>query len=192
MQEIFKDIEGYEGLYQISNFGNVKSLGNGKSNNYNLCKERILKHDIMHGHPRISLSKNGKSKHFFVHRLVAFAFIPNPNNYPIINHKDEIKTNNNVDNLEWCDCKYNSNYGTVRERLSNVMKGKKMSKEAIEKMVNAKSKPILQLTKNGEIICKWKSGAEIKRVLGFHPAAISKVCLGKQKTSYGYKWKFAC
>lgn len=191
MVEIWRDIEGYENLYQVSNFGRVKSLGNGKSHNYNLCKERILKNDIKHGYQRVSLCKNGKCKHFFVHRLVAFAFIPNTNNYPIINHKDEIKTNNFVDNLEWCDCKYNSNYGTLRERLSNIMKGKKMSQEAIEKMVNANSKPILQLTKNDEIICKWKSGAEIKRVLGFEPAAISKVCLGKQKTSYGYKWKFA-
>ena len=189
--EIWKDIDGYEGLYQISNFGNVKSLGNGKANSSILHTVRLLKPQITDGYLRIGLWKNGKCKHYFVHRLVAFAFIPNPNNYPIINHKDEIKTNNTVDNLEWCDCKYNSNYGTLRERLSKKMKGKKMSKEAIEKMVNSISKPILQLTKNDEIIRKWKSGAEIKRVLGFNPSNISKVCLGKQKTSYGYKWKFA-
>ena len=101
MEEIWKDIKGYEGKYQISNLGKVKSLiGNSK----------ILKPEIRAGYYSIQLCKNGKCTHKRIHRLVAEAFIPNPNNLPMINHKDENKLNNNVDNLEWCDNTYNSQY----------------------------------------------------------------------------------
>ena len=109
--EIWKDIEGYEGLYQVSNTGKVKSFrGN---------KEKILKATVMpHNYRRVQLSKDGKNRGFFVHRLVAKAFIPNPDNLPIINHKDEDPSNNNMENLEWCTYKYNSNYGTSKQRIS--------------------------------------------------------------------------
>ena len=104
MGEIWKDIEGYEGLYQVSNLGRVKSL------KYN--KERILKiANGTDGYKIVGLTYNSKRKTFKVHRLVAQAFIPNPNEYPQVNHKDEDKGNNKVDNLEWCDNKYNCNYG---------------------------------------------------------------------------------
>ena len=101
-REIWKDIKNYEGLYQISSFGRVKSFYNGE--------EKILKNNIRNTYEIIQLSKNKARKSFQIHRLVAEAFIPNPNNYDIINHKDFIRTNNHVENLEWCSQKYNVNY----------------------------------------------------------------------------------
>ena len=109
MTEIWENIEGYEGQYQISNYGRVKSFKNGK--------EQIIKGNInQKGYCIVDLYKNKEKKHFQVHRLVAKAFIPNPNNYPIVNHKDENPSNNRVDNLEWCTPKYNSNYGNIKEK----------------------------------------------------------------------------
>lgn len=110
MDEVFRPVEGYEGLYEVSNLGRVKSLKWGK--------ERILKPGMDGcGYLKANLYKEGKIKHFMVHRLVAQAFIPNPEGLPQINHKDEDKTNNRVDNLEWCTAKYNSNYGTRIEQM---------------------------------------------------------------------------
>lgn len=119
MREDWKDIKYYEGKYQVSNLGRVKSLGNNKSK-----KEKILKPGKnKFGYLYVILSKEGIHKNFQLHRLVAQAFIENPNNYPIINHKDENKLNNKVDNLEWCTQKYNINYGTRTQRFSESSKG---------------------------------------------------------------------
>ena len=105
MEEIFKDIKGYEGLYQVSNFGNVKSLDYRHTG-----KERLLKQAIdKHSYHRICLWSYGEPKWFSIHRLVAESFIPNPDNLPCVNHKDENKHNNHVDNLEWCTYEYNNN-----------------------------------------------------------------------------------
>lgn len=127
--EIWKDIEGYEGLYQVSNMGNIKRVEHEDyrcRQGYRVFKERILKPYIStKGYKRVNLSKNNKKKEVPVHRLVAMAFIENPNNYPQINHKDENKFNNNVDNLEWCTCKYNNNYGTKSQRISATLKARK-------------------------------------------------------------------
>lgn len=99
MEEIWKDIEGYEGKYQVSNTGEVKSLNYRGSGKTKLLRQTADKD----GYKCVIFCKNGKVKGYKVHRLVAIAFIPNPNSLPIINHKDEDKTNNCVDNLEWCD-----------------------------------------------------------------------------------------
>src|SRR5574344_1100472 len=105
MKEIWKNVSGYEGIYQISNFGRVRS--------FKFSNVRILKNIVQSaGYLTVDLRKNGARKSFKIHRLVALAFIENPNNLPSINHKDECKTNNSVNNLEWCTDKYNSNYGT--------------------------------------------------------------------------------
>ena len=117
--EEWRDIKGYEGLYQVSNLGRVKSLGNSKSK-----KEKILKPYSNIGYFHVILSKEGIHKNCRVHRLVAEAFIPNLNNYKEVNHKDEDKENNSSYNLEWCDRKYNNNYGTRTQRFSESMKGK--------------------------------------------------------------------
>ena len=111
MMEEWRAVPGYEGLYEVSNTGNIKSL----------IKNKIIKYFInKKGYRLVSLSKNGIIKKFSVHRLVAQAFIPNPDNLPQVNHKDEDKTNNNVDNLEWCDAKYNTNYGHRTENAINT------------------------------------------------------------------------
>lgn len=111
-KEIWKDIQGYEGLYQVSNLGNVKN----KIQPY-LKQEKIYKKfSNSNGYLFVGLRKDKKRKFKYIHRLVAEAFIPNPNNLPQINHKDENKQNNCVNNLEWCTNKYNQNYGTIKER----------------------------------------------------------------------------
>lgn len=114
MQEVWKDIKGYEGLYQVSNLGKVKRLGNNKQMREKTLKERKGKG----GYLQVLLCEKGAQKSKYVHQLVAFAFIPNPNNYKEINHKDENKINNSVENLEWCNHKYNCNYGTRNKRLT--------------------------------------------------------------------------
>ena len=115
MEEEWRDIEGYEGLYQVSNLGRVKSL----RNNHGQFREKILKPGKNKlGYLQVNLYKEGKIKRCLVHRLVAETFIPNVNNYTQVNHKDENKTNNCVSNLEWCNRKYNMNYGTRSKRAS--------------------------------------------------------------------------
>ena len=121
MGEVWKNINGYEGLYQISNNGRVKSLPKlaGKS----WRKEKILKTYLdKDGYVKVILCKENKTKFLSVHRLIAEAFIPNPNEFPQINHKDENKQNNSLENLEWCTCKYNINYGTRTERAMKRFK----------------------------------------------------------------------
>lgn len=120
--EIWKDIEGYEGLYQVSNKGRVKSFHSGEG--------KIMKpgtHPL--GYKSVTLFKDKKGKVAKVHRLVAQAFIPNPENLPVINHKDENPSNNNVENLEWCTQKYNLNYGTCQERKEKTRAENKVRKE---------------------------------------------------------------
>ena len=118
MEEVFKAIEGYEGLYEVSNLGRVRSLDSYDRLGRLHKKGKILKPAIIKdGYLQVHLSKEGKKKTFMVHRLVAQAFIPNPEGLPIINHKDENPKNNRVENIEWCDYKYNSIYGTCKERM---------------------------------------------------------------------------
>ena len=113
-------------------------------------------------------------KTFRVHRLVAETFIPNPNNYPEINHKDEDKTNNCVENIEYCTHEYNSNYGSRTERAAQAC-----------------SKPVLQIDKTtNEVIAEWQSTHEVERKLGFNNSAISKCCTGKRKTCGGFRWSY--
>ena len=169
--EVWKDVVGYEGLYQVSNQGRVKSLWFGK--------ERILKPGReKKGYLQVCLSKNGKMKHYKVHRLVGQSFIQNPNNLPEINHRDEDKTNNRVENLEWCDRKYNNNYGNHNQKV-------------FEKTTNGKlSKPVLQYTKDGIFVKEWKSTHDVERNLGYDQSHISRCCLGKLKSTYGFVWKY--
>ena len=125
--EEWRAVPGYEGLYEVSSYGRVKSIDRYvKSKSYRLHKGKVLSPGKdRNGYLFVVLSYNGKHKGITVHRLVAESFIPNPDNLPQVNHKDEDKTNNNVDNLEWCDAKYNSNYGTarIRERETKIKNG---------------------------------------------------------------------
>ena len=130
MKEIWKDIPEYEGLYQASNLGNIRVLNRVvnsgiKNNNTVIRKGKLLKQRINQGYYEVALSKDNKKRFLKVHRLIAITFIPNLNNLPSINHKDENKLNNRVDNLEWCSIKYNCNYGTRNQRISLANRGKK-------------------------------------------------------------------
>lgn len=132
MTEIWKDIVGYEGLYQVSNLGNVKRLKGykGREKGY-IVEEHLIKPSInSNGYQNVVLCKNGKTKTFTMHRLVAIAFLYNSDNLPQVNHKDENKLNNCVDNLEWCDSKYN-NYGTRNKKCSDKWKLKRLQKELV-------------------------------------------------------------
>lgn len=116
--EIWKPVKDYEGYYEISNFGKVKSLQrmvNGKGGKQRVNKERILRPCFAEGYPFVKLNVNKKGFTAKIHRLVAIAFVPNPNNYPIVHHKNEIKSDHSIDNLEWCNNRINVSYSTNKE-----------------------------------------------------------------------------
>ena len=164
MTEIWKTIKDYPN-YQISNLGRVKSL-----NYLRTGKEKIMKpRKDIGDYLIINLCRNGKKITYKVHRLVAQTFLDNPNNLPQVNHKNEIKTDNRVDNLEWCTAQYNINYGTHNERIR---------------------KPVLQFSKTGEFIKKWESAIQIKNELGFDNSEIGKCCRGERKLRYGFIWRY--
>lgn len=188
MEEIWRDIVGYEGLYQVSNMGRVRSLDRiGKGRWGYMPKKGVMLSQTTDtsGYKIVNLWKDNIIKSPKVHRLVAQAFIPNPSNLPQVNHKDEVKTNNCVDNLEWCSVKYNNNYGTRIERVSNSMKGKHINRKDW-------SKPILQFTKQGEFVAEYPSIREAVRQTGIIRQNISSCCNNKRnyKSAGGYVWKF--
>ena len=164
--EIWKDIEGYGGLYQVSNLGRVKSL------NYNRTKkEKILKpRSNKDGYLNVNLYKEGRMKTCLVHRLVAKAFIPNPDNKSQVNHRDEDKTNNCVDNLEWMTRRENINYGTRNERSGK-----------------SQSMPIYGINVKTNERIEFPSTMEAERN-GFNHSTIVDCLKGRCKTHKGYKW----
>lgn len=181
MKEIWKDIKGYEGYYEVSNLGRVRRIG--KTN----CLKSAITKD---GYKQVALSVNNILKSYAVHRLVALAFIPNPNNYPQVNHKDENKENNTVffnedgsidqykTNLEWCTQEYNLKYGTARKR-ANI---KNTNRKDISKVV-------YQYSLEGKLINIYPSTQELRR-LGFNQGNIASCCRGERKSHKGYIWKY--
>lgn len=188
MEEIWKDIKGYEGIYQVSNFGRVRSLDRtvaDKRGRTLKIKGKILSPSVSPkgGYLGIALCKNGKSHSMKVHRLVAEAFIPNDNNLPCINHKDEDTSNNKASNLEWCTWKYNDNYGKHSERISK-----------------SHSKRVAQYTLEGELVAVYDNAFYASRAVGVGDSQIRSCAAGKTrkgkhglqtfKTAGGYKWKY--
>ena len=170
--EKWRPIEGYEGLYEVSDWGDVKS-----TQYWNGTYERILKPiKTNRNYKTVGLYKDGKMKINLVHRLVAQAFIPNPNNLPCVNHKDENTSNNRVDNLEWCTFEYNHYYGTAMQRLA-------------EKNKKRCSKTVLQYTLDGQFVKEWESIAEAHRN-GFSASHICQCCNGKRNYHKNFVWKY--
>lgn len=198
-QEIWKDITGYEGLYQVSNLGRVKSFKT----------QHILSPCIgSTGYWMVSLSKCGKTKTWKIHRLVAIAFIPNPNNRKEVGHKDENPLNSCVDNLEWVTTKENCNMPLHKRRLSMSLSGRKDGIETKEKKrlaqlgmksrlwgvsggLHPKSHPVQRFTKNGEFIDEYGSISDASRILSITAQHISSCCVGRRKTAGGFIWKYA-
>lgn len=180
--EIWKDIPGYEGKYQVSNTGLVKSLPK-----YHSKSERILKGEVdKDGYIKVVLCPNSKKRHKrFVHRLVAISFIDNPNNLPEVDHINTIKDDNRADNLRWANRSSNQLNPLTSKRLSEKMKGS-------FGRLNPKSIPIYQCDMNGNIISKWDNAQEYKRAMNLKRVDGIYLCLsGKLKSSGGYTWKIA-
>ena len=169
--EIWRDVPGYEGLYQVSNYGRVKSL------NYKCTgKERILKTSIGGSdHLKVTLSKNGKGKHIYVHILIAVAFIPNPHNYNVVHHIDHNPLNNRVENLIWINHKRH--------------------------IIEHKGKIVYQYTLDGELVAVWETASEAAKLLGYNLTEIAHCCNGgyfdksrnkwhKRETYKGYIWSY--
>lgn len=190
--EEWRDIKGYEKFYQVSNLGRVRSLDRVvvkiryKKQLPSSLKGYILKpNKDKDGYLYVVLVKDKQRKTLKIHRLVAQAFIPNSDNLPQVNHKNEDKTDNFVyvdldgtintekSNLEWCDNQYNCNYGTHNQRSAEK-----------------RSKPVLQYSLEGEFVKEWVSASEVQRQTGFDRRNVSSCCRGKQKSSKGYIWKY--
>ena len=177
-QEIWKDVVGYEGLYQVSNFGRIKSLPKlHNSTHPYVTKERILKFfPNKDGYWLVDLYKNKQKKHHQVHRLVAIAFIPNPMGKPEINHLNEVITDNRVENLEWATRTENNNYGNRNKKVSLSLK--KYSTMYAQICRNNFSKKVEQYTLDGVLVKVWCSVSEVNRKLGFSQGNISSCCRG--------------
>ena len=179
MNEIWKPILETDGKYEISNLGNIRTVdryakvcGGGMRFIKGEMRKPIV---CSNGYLELQASVNGKRIIFMVHRLVAQYFIPNPNDYPEVNHKDENPQNNHVDNLEWCTPKYNCNYGTRNQRCME---------KVIKKAVN-------QYTLDGEFVAHYEMIKDAERKYGIDSSQIIRVCKGKNRTAGGYLWKYA-
>ena len=188
MQEIWKDIPGYEGYYQISSCGNVKSLPKIKKifcEKEYITKEKILGVDKnSRGYKRIWLSKEGKRKRIFVHRMVAETFIPNPDDKPCVNHIDCNIENNNVNNLEWCTKKENSEHAVKLGRTKWTEEQKINQRKKFAKF----KKSVIGRSKDGEKII-FSSLKDLKTI-GYSPGDVCVCCKDKTKTYKGYKWEY--
>ena len=166
MKEEWRDIKGFEGKYMVSNIGKVKSL-----NYRHTGKEGILKgRDNGLGYLYVQLYKEGKVNYPLVHRLVATAFLDNPEGYTELNHLDEDKTNNCVENLEYCSRSYNINYGTRNKKIS---------------------KPVFSVDKESGLIMYWESIMEAERCTGINSGNITQCCQGKRKSAGNHYWFYA-
>jgi len=182
-EEIWKDVPGYEGVYQASTLGQIRSMDMHIPirGGLQLRRGRILKPIVnIDGYYTVMLCIYRKRKIWRVHKLVGITFIPNPQGFKIINHKNEIKTDNRACNLEWCDTRYNINYG---DRTAKARAARKLNKRGF--------KPVVQMSMDGSLLNVYESVASAARLTGCHQGAISNCCIGRAKSSGNYRWRFA-
>lgn len=179
-EEIWKPIKGYEGIYEVSSYGRVRSLDRyiRKGNRPYCIKGRILK-NIKGAYCYVNLhNEDGTAKKYKVHRLVADVFVPNPCNLPQVNHKNENKMDNRAINLEWVTAQQNCNHGTRNQRMSEALK------------IQPRCKEVEQLTLDYQHINTFPSIKGAARLTGIDHTCISLCCRGKTKSAGGYRWKF--
>lgn len=185
MEEIWKDIIGYEGLYQVSNFGKVKSLSRNVNNG--TLKGRIIKEKILipqdngKGYLYVRLHKQNREVHYYIHRLVAQSFVENPHNYSQVNHINEKKYDNVMSNLEWCDCSYNIKYGTGNTRRLRSRN---------DNNNNNSEKEIHQYLLNGDYVRSYRSIAKAAKINNILENGIRACCKGYSKSAYGFIWSY--
>ena len=183
MEEVWKNIKDYEGIYQVSNLGNVRSLDRVSKNRHHLKGKILKQHRDKDGYLKLCLFKNGVGRHFFVHRLVTIAFIPNPDNKPQVNHIDEDKDNNKANNLEWCTVLYNNNYG---KRLEKAVKS-----NDYKKLAKINEKPIYGFNPNfSQDKISFNSIKEAAQKLNTTGGSIGRVLRGERKTNHGWVFTY--
>ena len=177
--EIWKDVVGYEGFYKVSNKGNVYSVERRDSRGREIGGRILKPSPDTNGYLQVVLYKNGKSQNKLVHRLVTEAFIPNLENHPEVNHLDEVKDNNNVENLEWCTSKYNVNHGTRNERIRKKVRA-----------VNVKTGEVLTFNSTREAGCKGFSYGNVSSACnGVYKSGSGKL-IGDGYTYRGHRWTY--
>lgn len=183
--EVWKDVVGFEGLYKVSNKGNVYSIERIDSRGHRR-RGRMLSpgHNSLNGYPQVGLRKNGVLKIKYIHRLVAETFLPNPEGWPQVNHRDEVRDNNNVENLEWCTSKYNNSYGTRIERVVQA-RSKKV------KATNIKTNEVITFNSTQEAKLKGFSGGCVSAACrGVYKGRAGKLVGGDGRTYKGYRWSY--
>lgn len=193
-KEIWKPVKDYEGLYEVSNLGKVRALDRKvitKNGVVKIRKSREKKQSKCIGYAYIGLTKEGISKTFRVHRLVAQAFIPNPENKEQVNHKDGNKLNNRVDNLEWCTNQENCIHAWKNGLNHTTEKVRKTASETGKRTGKLFGKPVNQYDLQGNFIRAFENAREAGRITGINSNSISAVTRGKLKKTGGYKWELA-
>jgi hypothetical protein len=186
MEEVWADISGYDGFYKVSNLGNIKSLQRYvkcKDGSVRLFQEKILSGGKAgRGYLLVTLFKGAKKRMEYVHRLVAEAFIPNVNNYPQINHKNGIKTDNRVENLEWCNNSMNMKHAFKTG----------LAKTTIYQVIEKNKKKVIQLTKDGKFVSEYNSVIDAAKENNFNFSNIARCCRNcyGSKSYKGYIWRY--
>ncbi len=191
IKEEWRPVSGYEGYYEVSNIGRVRSITRNvkhtsKKGGISLMprygKEKTLTQTVR-GYVTVRLSRGGRNKNSYVHRVVAEAFLPNPSKLPQVNHKDGVKPNNHVNNLEWCDASYNSKHKFRVLKVENPCKGRTGKN-------NPASKPVIQLNEKREFIAEFESSADASRSTGVNHRSILLCANEKYNIAGGFIWKF--